>query len=85
MPNKNFEGEGNPAEFIKTQLDKLSVEEDYYLPKRRMVEVSDAEHSVLKKVLDRDRTAKLVHGGLKSLLTLTDEEASVLLNFLDRI
>lgn len=85
MPKKTFDGEGNPSEFIKTQLDKLAAEEDYYLPKRKMVEISDAEHEVLKKLLDRDRTSKQVHGGLKSLLTMTDDDINTLLGFLSRI
>lgn len=47
--------------------------------------VSDRERAVLKIILDRDRTSRVVHGGLKSLLQLTDEDAKTLLGFLDRI
>jgi hypothetical protein len=48
-------------------------------------DISPREREVLKKVLDRNRTSMAVHGGLKSILVLTDEEASALLGFLERV
>jgi hypothetical protein len=47
--------------------------------------ISEQEKTVLKKVLDRNRTSMAVHGGLKSLFVLTDEETTALLGFLERI
>ncbi len=47
--------------------------------------LTSEERVVLKTILDRDRTAKLMHGGLKSLLTLTDDQATTLIRFLERI
>lgn len=47
--------------------------------------ISETERAVLKKLLDRNRTSMAVHGGLKSLFVLSDEEASALLGFLERI
>jgi hypothetical protein len=51
----------------------------------KMVELADSEVEVLRTLLDRDRTSKIVHGGLKSLLNFSDREAETLLNFLRRI
>lgn len=52
---------------------------------KKVVVISPEEEDVLKKLLDRDRTSRIVHGGLKSLLTFTDDEISILLGFLDRV
>jgi hypothetical protein len=49
------------------------------------LEVTSAERDVLRKLLDRDRTSREVHGGLKSLLSFSDVEAAALLGFLKRI
>lgn len=98
MPKKNFEGEGNPTSFQiyenkdfkpepseptgikgKSELGELVV------TLGTSVLITDAERVVLKTILDRDRTSRIVHGGLKSLLQLSDEEVKALLGFLDRI
>lgn len=88
MAKKAFEGEGNPtdAQFIpgktETTLNLIRIRSgkvDW------QVEISEEERLVLKVLLDRDRTSRIVHGGLKSLLTLSDEQATTLLGFLDRI
>ncbi len=49
------------------------------------LQISSAERAVLKVLLDRQKTSKLVHGGLKSLLTLTDDQETILLAFLERV
>lgn len=46
--------------------------------------LSDAERRVLAAVLDRQRTAAIVHGGLGGLLGLLPADAEVLLDFLRR-
>ena len=78
MPPKtklpNFEGEGNPVE-VQTDIPLDDT----------IVAISVTEREVLKKLLDRDRTSRLMHGGLKSLLTFNDYEIGLLLGFLDRI
>jgi acyl-coenzyme A synthetase/AMP-(fatty) acid ligase len=79
-----FEGEGNP-EFIpgrveaQVQLVRLGRPADW------AVEITEAERQVLKRLLDRERTARIVHGGLESLLTLSRDDVATLLGFLDRI
>lgn len=47
--------------------------------------VTIPESEVLRKVLDRDRTSAIVHGGLKGILGLTDDEARTLIGFLRKI
>jgi len=47
--------------------------------------LTDAEKATLRVLLDRDRTSKQVHGGLRSILNLSESEAETLLNFLRRI
>ena len=47
--------------------------------------ISDEERAVLAKVLDRDRTARVSYGGLQGLLSLSSDDAGVLLAFLSRI
>lgn len=80
---KKFEGEGNPSESFNIPGEAvLRVEPT---PALRVTTISDEEHRVLKTLLDRDRTSRIVHGGLKSLLGLSDDDVSVLLTFLDRI
>jgi hypothetical protein len=54
-------------------------------PGLRLIVVSDAERELLLKVLDRDRTAWDSHGGLAGLLSLTDQDVSVLKNLIVRI
>jgi hypothetical protein len=81
MSKKSFEGEGNPSSapvvgvVVPVQTAVATVKQF----------VSDAEREVLKKLLDRDRTSRIVHGGLKQLLQLSDDEVKSLLGFLDRI
>ncbi len=79
LPSK-FSGEGNPEIVLAEPIHVPPME-----PLRQGVIITAEEREVLKKVLDRDRTSKLVHGGLKSLLTLTDDDVRTLLGFLDRI
>lgn len=95
---KKFEGEGNPSEIVvdlpleetpryvagvvesTIQMQRISAGKADWA-----IEMSEEERLVLKKLLDRDRTAKIVHGGLRTLLSFTDDEADTLLNFLRRI
>lgn len=86
MPKK-FEGEGNPSvPFEKIELPKIkTIDPNPIMKEGKHVELADSELNVLKKLLDRDRTSKIVHGGLKTILSFNDEEAAVLLNFLRRI
>jgi hypothetical protein len=82
---KRFEGEGNPVE-IAVDLPAEQVPGFVQEVVAAMaITLSDAERDVLRVVLDRDRTSKLVHGGLKSLLTLTDDQATTLLGLLNRV
>lgn len=46
--------------------------------------ISAEERRVLGAVLDRQRTALIVHGGLAGLLSLPPRDAEVLLDFLRR-
>lgn len=91
MAKKNFEGEGNPVEPGPGVLDVAEVTGRVLIVKGPPAAttagstVAADERAVLKKVLDRDRTSKQVHGGLKSLLGLTDDETAALLRFLNRI
>jgi hypothetical protein len=88
MPKKNFEGEGNPSTvpFEKIELPKIkTIDPNPIMKEGKHLELADSELAVLKVLLDRDRTSKIVHGGLKSILSLNDEQAWVLLNFLRRI
>ncbi len=64
-----------------------AVKEDYdELPRRGFtIEISSEERAVLREVLDRDRTARIVHGGLQGILSLNREQAHVLIEFLKRI
>lgn len=80
MSKKSFEGEGNPSAplvglVMPVQTTMVAVKPF----------VSDTEREVLKKLLDRDRTSIVVHGGLKQLLQFSDDEVKTLLGFLDRI
>jgi hypothetical protein len=86
-PPKKFEGEGNPIDVIAdvTVLPTEIVIRREPVASKPSVLINDAERDVLKKVLDRDRTSKIVHGGLKSILSLNDDETTALLNFLRRI
>jgi acetolactate synthase regulatory subunit len=79
-----FAGEGNPANPGPGVLDVARLH-GFTVGHVEVKTVSDAERKVLKTVLDRDRTGKIVHGGLKALLNLTDEDAHVLISFLKRI
>lgn len=75
MAKNVFSGEGNPSEPVM-------------VPAKEPVttfSITVEEKDVLKKVLDRQRTSAVVHGGLKSLLSLTDDESAVLLAFLRRV
>lgn len=89
MAKKTFEGEGNPSvgvptgETINSGLD-LKISEAAKI-KGRAVLLTEDELRVLKVLLDRDRTSRLVHGGLKSLLTMSEDDVRTLLNFLDRV
>lgn len=47
--------------------------------------ISPGEREVLKRVLDRERTSREAHGGLRGVLSLTSADADVLLAFLRRI
>jgi hypothetical protein len=67
---------GNPIK-VNTALGVTTTNE--------FLQVSSAERAVLKVLLDRQKTSKLVHGGLKSLLTLTDDQERILLAFLERV
>lgn len=49
------------------------------------LELTLEEAEVLRKVRERDRTAAIVHGGLKSLLTLSDDDYSTLMSILNRL
>lgn len=91
---KKFEGEGNPSEDTVAPLAPLeylelprlvTIDPNLIMEEGTRVEIARVEMDVLKKLLDRDRTARLVHGGLKSLLTLSDDDEAILLNFLRRI
>lgn len=82
MPKKTFEGEGNPVE---KPIESNNLLIGSAVPDGSVAVVSDEERRVLKVLLDRDRTSKLVHGGLKSLLALSDDDSLTLLGFLDRI
>lgn len=98
MAKKNFEGEGNPSAvpFEKIEFPKVNTIDPNPIMKEgnagggrhghgQRVELADSELAVLKVLLDRDRTSKIVHGGLKSILSLSDAETATLLNFLRRI
>lgn len=88
MPKKNFEGEGNPSmtPFEKIEFPKImTIDPNPIMKEGKRVELADSELTVLKTLLDRDRTSKQVHGGLKSILSLSDDETEILLNFLRRI
>lgn len=95
MPKKNFEGEGNPSSLHVYENKDFQGESTGFKGKSELGElvvsvgtsvlITDAEREVLKTVLDRDRTSRVVHGGLKSILQLSDEDAKTLLGFLDRI
>ena len=77
-PKTKFEGEGNPTEDLGPTGSQIPNEV-------QLVSITPLERRVLKDLLDRDRTSRIVHGGLKSLLTFNDDEIGVLLGFLDRI
>lgn len=85
MPPKfdlsRFKGEGNPVE----DLQPIPVDIAPVALGPIDVRITLEEIAVLKKLLDRDRTSRVVHGGLKSLLTFSDEEIGTLLGFLDRL
>jgi hypothetical protein len=87
MPKKTFEGEGNPTDGFPPAKTTTTIQ----LQRIRgtkvdwQVEISEEERLILKLLLDRDRTSRLVHGGLQSLLQLTDEQARTLLGLLDRL
>jgi len=49
------------------------------------IDITPEERTVLKKVLERETTAKVAHGGLKGLLSLNDSDTGILLGFLKRI
>lgn len=90
----SFSGEGNPSDMtvvdpgspvrghvdIKMNLTRVTSGKADWL-----LEMSEQERLVLRKVLDRERTSKMVHGGLKSILQLSDEDAVTFINFLKRI
>ncbi len=89
MAKKTFEGEGNPS------VGTLTGEFNVGIPNLKIAEpaksqgtpliLTNEERRVLKVLLDRDRTARQVHGGLKSLLTLSDDDVRTLLTFLERV
>lgn len=71
-----------PAEVIEILKPKVAVVAE--VPQGREMRLSAAEVDALRELLDRDRTAKVVHGGLKGLLSLSDDDVAALLGFLKR-
>lgn len=89
MPPKfdlsKFKGEGNPVDVDELKPILIADLAMTNVDRGPRVDITPEEKAVLKKLLDRDRTSRIVHGGLKSHLTFSDEEIGVLLGFLDRI
>lgn len=65
--------------------ESIKGEVESVLSSPNLVEVTDRERAVLRTVLYRDFTAKLAHGGLGPLLSLTPDETEVLVGFLRRV
>lgn len=86
----DFDGEGNPTVGLvvpvagKNEL-KLAADSPANLSTSHPVEVTDAERRALLVLRDRDRTSRVAHGGLKSLLQLSDDDARLILGFLNRL
>lgn len=55
----------------------------YFSPKR--VTLSPLEQAALWSVLDRERTSRPVHDGLRGLLSLSHDHAEALLGLLRRV
>jgi hypothetical protein len=50
-----------------------------------VISLSTEEHDALWQLLDRDRTAKESHGGLRGLLSLKENDYEALMALLNRV